>query len=60
MPVLRSLAADGRLPADVHLARLLIFGALNWSAQWFDAKKRASLDELTDAAMALFIHEEAQ
>jgi AcrR family transcriptional regulator len=60
MPVLRSLAADGRLPADVHLARLLIFGALNWSAQWFDAKKRASLDELTDAAMALFIHEEAR
>jgi AcrR family transcriptional regulator len=59
MPVLRALAADHRLPADVHLTRLLIFGALNWSVQWFDAKKRASLDELTDAAMALFIHQEA-
>jgi hypothetical protein len=60
MPVLHALAAERRLPADVHLARLLIFGALNWSVQWFDAKKRASLDELTDAAMALFIHEEAR
>ena len=25
------------------LARLLIFGALNWSVQWFDRKKAASL-----------------
>jgi len=24
--------------------------------QWFDAKKSATLDDLTDAAMALFIH----
>src|SRR2546425_269542 len=60
MQVRRALAAEHRLPADVHLARLMIFGALNWTVQWFDAKKRASLDELTDAAMALFIHEEAQ
>ena len=37
------------------LARLLIFGALNWSVQWFDRKKAASLDDLTDAAMGLFI-----
>jgi hypothetical protein len=57
MPVLEALAADGRLRADVHLARLLIFGALNWSVQWFDAKKRASLDEVTEAALSLFIGE---
>ncbi len=55
-PVLDALAEAGSLRGDVHLARLLIFGALNWSAQWFDAKRHASLDELTDAAMALFIH----
>ncbi len=55
-PVLEALARSGELKGDVHLARLLIFGALNWSAQWFDARKAASLDELTDAAMALFIH----
>jgi AcrR family transcriptional regulator len=55
MPVLQALADDGRLRTDAHLARLLILGALNWSVQWFDARKQASLDELTDAAMALFI-----
>ncbi len=56
MPVLHALADAGLLRADVHLARLLIFGALNWSVQWFDPKKSASLDDLTDAAMALFVH----
>jgi AcrR family transcriptional regulator len=58
MPSLQALARDGRLQADPRLARLLIFGALNWSVQWFDAKKRASLDDVTDAAMALFIRKD--
>ena len=40
------------------LARLLIFGALNWSVQWFDPRSSASLDDMTDAAMELFIHPE--
>ena len=57
MPVLSELAASGRLRADPNLARLLIFGALNWSVQWYDTKKRASLDEVSEAAMALFICE---
>jgi TetR/AcrR family transcriptional regulator, cholesterol catabolism regulator len=55
LPVLDALHADGRLQADVKLARLLMFGALNWSAQWYDRRKGATLDELTDAAMALFL-----
>ena len=57
IPVLEALRAEGRLKADVKLARLLIFGALNWSAQWYDRRKGASLDELADAALALFIGE---
>ncbi len=56
-PVLDALHASGRLRADVKLARLLIFGALNWSAQWYDRRKDASLDELADAAIALFMGE---
>lgn len=55
-PVLEALAQRGRLRGPVKLARLLIFGALNWSVQWFDAGKEASLDDLTDAALALFLH----
>jgi AcrR family transcriptional regulator len=56
-PVLEALHDSGRLRAPVKLARLLILGALSWSVQWFDPKKGASLDELTDAAMALFLKE---
>ena len=60
MPVLAALAARGRLHADIAIARLLIFGALNWSVQWFDPKRSASLDDLTDAALALFVHGKTQ
>jgi TetR/AcrR family transcriptional regulator, cholesterol catabolism regulator len=56
-PVLQALHKAGRLKADVKLARLLIFGALNWSAQWYDRRKGATLDELAHAAMQLFIRE---
>lgn len=57
VPVLQALQAAGSLKADVKLARLLIFGALNWSAQWYDRRKGATLDELADAAIGLFIGE---
>jgi TetR/AcrR family transcriptional regulator, cholesterol catabolism regulator len=56
-PVLRALHASGRLRTDVKLARLMIFGALNWSVQWYDRRKEATLDDLTQAALALFIGE---
>lgn len=55
IPVLETLHAEGRIQADVKLARLLIFGALNWSAQWYDRRKGASLDTLSAAALALFL-----
>ena len=55
VPVLEALHAQGLLQADLKLARLLIFGALNWSAQWFDRRQQASLDDLAGAAMQLFI-----
>lgn len=54
-PVFKALSKKGRIKGPVKLARLLIFGALNWSVQWFDDRKGASLDDLTDAAMALFV-----
>ena len=57
-PVLEALHANGRLRAEVKLARLLIFGALNWAVQWYDPRKSASLDDLTAAALTLFIHED--
>ena len=55
VPVLAALHTSGALRAPVGLARLLILGALNWSVQWFDPHKAASLDDLSDAALALFV-----
>ena len=55
LPLLQALRLSGRLHADVHLARLLLLGALNWSVQWYDATQGASLDDLAGAALALFI-----
>jgi hypothetical protein len=54
LPLLQALKQAGLLHAEVHLARLLLLGALNWSVQWYDARQGASLDELTDATMGLF------
>ena len=62
MPTLEALARQKALQADPAVARLFIFGALNWAVQWFAAPKKKnnnkqgkSLDELTDEALALFI-----
>ena len=57
IPVLQALHNKGQLKAPVGLARLLIFGAMNWSVQWFDARKSATLQDLTDAALSMFIKE---
>jgi hypothetical protein len=57
MPVLLALEKSGQLRAPAPLAKLLILGALNWSVQWFDPKKSASLQQLCDAAISLFMQE---
>ena len=56
MPTLEALARQKALQADPGVARLFIFGALNWAVQWFAPKKGRSLDELTEDALNLFIH----
>jgi TetR/AcrR family transcriptional regulator, cholesterol catabolism regulator len=56
-PVLQALYTSRQLRAPVKLSRLLMLGALNWSVQWFDRTKEASLDDLADAAVALFLKE---
>ncbi|MEI2745460.1 MAG: TetR/AcrR family transcriptional regulator [Ottowia sp.] len=54
MPVLNSLHRAGELKARPTVARLFIFGALNWAAQWFNPQGPLSLDDLTEQAMRLF------
>lgn len=65
VPVLNGLHAEGRLSGEPALARLMIFGALNWTVQWYQppeaarsakrAADRAGLDELTASALSLFL-----
>jgi AcrR family transcriptional regulator len=69
VPVLTALHASGQLAGDPVLARLMIFGALNWSVQWYRpppplspsrsgrAQRRATLDDLTTTALQLFLKE---
>lgn len=46
--------ADGELRDDVdtRMARLLVMGALNWAAEWWDPH-RGSVDNVVEAAQAL-------
>jgi AcrR family transcriptional regulator len=63
VPVLAALHSSGQLAGDPVLARLMIFGALNWSVQWYQpppprvgrAQRRATLDDLTTTALQLFL-----
>jgi hypothetical protein len=52
---LLALSAAGSIRADARMARLMMLGALNWSVQWYKPKPGASLDELTEQAMRLFL-----
>lgn len=60
LPILKKLHQQKRLHTSVKWARLLIFGALNWSVQWHKMREGSSqskqLDVLAKAALNLFIH----
>ena len=57
---LDELYEQGLLRADAKLARLMILGAMNFSATWYRAKprsaKRVDLDELAAQTVALVLH----
>jgi AcrR family transcriptional regulator len=57
---LDELHDQGLLRADAKLARLMILGAMNFSATWYRAKprsaKRVDLDELAAQTVALVLH----
>ncbi len=57
MPVLHGLHTAGSLRADPQVARLFVFGALNWTVQWFRPGGPLTLDGLTEQAMQLFVGE---
>ena len=52
---LGALAAAGQLNSAQPPVRLLLFGMLNWTPQWYRADGGQSLDQLTDCVMALLL-----
>ena len=56
---LDDLHREGRLGADAKLARLMILGAINFSATWYRSKPRTAhrvdLDALADETVALIL-----
>ncbi|EXI76812.1 MAG TPA: TetR/AcrR family transcriptional regulator [Candidatus Accumulibacter sp.] len=52
---LDELAASGRLRRSDSPVRLLLFGMLNWSGQWYRPDGPLSLDEIADAATELLL-----
>jgi len=58
---LDALGAEGRLGADARIARLMILGAINFSATWYRARPRGragvDLDTLAAETSALFLRE---
>ncbi|MCZ7584766.1 MAG: hypothetical protein M5R36_16320 [Deltaproteobacteria bacterium] len=56
--MLYEAAGTGRLrpEVDLKMLRLLGFGAINWCAEWFNAKGAYDPDEIADAAFAMIAH----
>lgn len=49
------LQAEGVMPGDAQLARLFTFGVLNWTARWYRAGGRKSLDEIAEEAAGFLL-----
>jgi AcrR family transcriptional regulator len=53
--VTEELIAAGLMRGDAQLARLFTFGVLNWTARWYHAGGRKSLDEIAEEAAAFLL-----
>jgi AcrR family transcriptional regulator len=53
--MLDELERAGRLACDARLARLLVLGAVNWTAQWYRAGGRFTLDQIAAQTARFFL-----
>lgn len=51
------LIAAGMMRGDPQLARLFTFGVLNWTARWYHAGGRKSLDEIAEEAASFLLRQ---
>ena len=52
---LKDLQRAGLIRDDSRLARLLIFGSINWTAQWYRADGKLSIDQLAEKTAEFFL-----
>ncbi|HZW19707.1 TetR/AcrR family transcriptional regulator [Noviherbaspirillum sp.] len=57
--VLADLKQAGLIKSDSKVVRLLMFGAVNYTAQWYKRGKGLSIDQLADQAVEFFLGEAA-
>lgn len=55
--MLRELKKAKLIKTDSKVARLLLLGAINYTAQWYKPGKELTLDQLADQAVAFFLQE---
>lgn len=55
--VLGELKRDGWIADDSRVVRLLLLGAINYSAQWYKPGKGLSISQLTDKTLSFFLKE---
>jgi AcrR family transcriptional regulator len=53
--LLGELAREGLIAGDPQVARLFVLGAINWSAKWYRAGGRLSVDQLAAQAAKLLL-----
>ncbi len=53
--VIDDLQRMGHMPGDAQLVRLLILGAVNWTARWYRPGGRLSLDRVAEDTARLFL-----
>jgi len=57
--VLAELKTAGLIKSDSKVVRLLMFGAINYTAQWYKRGKGLSIDQLADQAIEFFLGDAA-
>ncbi len=53
--VLSELAEEGLVQGDLHVLRIAMLGAINWSLQWYDKNGKLKIEELACQLLATFI-----
>jgi len=55
--VIAALQQNGDWPGSTRIDALLLFGALNWIARWYDARRALDVDALASECIRFFLRE---